>query len=327
MRRENPGPGWRPRIVVADGYTANSGDLDWAALAALGELSVFDRSGSALEAHVANADIVLTNKEPLTAELLSRLPNLRFIGVLATGTNVVDLLAARARGIPVSNVPGYSTQSVVQLVFALLFELTNRVAEHAAAARDGRWTHSGDFSFRLCSIPELAGKQLGVVGFGSIGQAVARVALALGMRVAVARRPSNRATPLPVTLLELPELFASSDVVTLHCPLTEETRDLVNAERLELMKRSAFLLNTGRGGLVDERALADALEQERIAGAGLDVLKQEPPPLHHPLLSARNCIVTPHLGWASREARQRLIDESVENVRAFLAGSPRNVVN
>jgi glycerate dehydrogenase len=327
MRSENPEPGARPRIVVADGYTTNSGDLDWGPLERLGELVVYPRLGTALEASIGDADIVLTNKEPLSGELLARLRRLRFISVLATGTNVVDLAAARARGIVVSNVPGYSTPSVVQLVFALLFELTTRTAEHAAAARDGRWTASGDFSYRVVPISEVAGKTLGIVGFGTIGRAVARAALSFGMKVAVASRPSNAHSDLPVERVELEELFAQSDVLTLHCPLSDATSDLVNAERLARMKASAFLINTGRGGLVDEPALAQALNEGRIAGAGLDVLKQEPPPSAHPLLSAKNCIVTPHLGWASREARQRLLDESVENVRSFLAGTPRNVVN
>jgi glycerate dehydrogenase len=325
MRSENPGADTRPRIVVADGYTTNSGDLDWGPLGELGELQVHDRSGSALETHIANADIVLTNKEPMPRELLERLPQLRFISVLATGTNVVDLVAARAHGVVVSNVPGYSTNAVVQLVFSLLFAFTNRVAEHGLAASDGRWSRCGDFSLRLGPISEVAGKRLGIVGFGAIGQAVARAAEAFGMKVCTVARPSNAGHA--VERLELDELFATSDVVTLHCPLTDSTRDLVNTERLARMKPSALLINTGRGGLVDEIALACALDEGQIAGAGLDVLKHEPPAEYHRLLSVKNCIVTPHLGWASVEARQRLMDESVLNVRAFLSGAPRNVVN
>jgi glycerate dehydrogenase len=312
--------------VVADGHTTNPGDLDWGALAALGELTVHDRSGPLLYERVRDADIVLTNKERFDGQMLERLPRLRFISVLATGTDVIDLDAARRRGIVVSNVPAYSTDAVAQHAFALLLALRNRVAEHAAAARDGRWSSSGDFSFRLEPISELAGKTLGIVGFGNIGQAVARIGNAFGMRIATVARPLRIEPPFSVQRLELDELFACSDVLTLHCPLTPETAQLVNRRRLASMRRSAVLLNTGRGGLVDEQALRSALDQGVIAGAGLDVLSVEPPPATHPLLDAPNCLVTPHLAWASTEARRRLIDVSAANVRAFSNGSPQNVV-
>lgn len=330
MRSEKPDSPSRPRIVVADGYTTNPGDLDWQPLAALGELHVHDRSGPALFDHVRDADVVLTNKERLDEALLARLPRLRFISVLATGTNVVDLSAARARNVVVSNVPAYSTAAVAQHVFALLLALQNRVAEHDAAVRDGRWSQSDDFSFRLGPIDELDGKTLGIVGLGNIGRAVARVGAAFGMSIAALARPGQSGSsdlPCPVRRLSREDLFAQSDVLTLHCPLSPETERLVDRESLSRMKRSALLINTGRGGLVDEPALAWAITEGVIAGAGLDVLTEEPPPSDHPLLRLPRCLVTPHLAWASTEARRRLIDVSAANVRAFLAGTPENVVN
>lgn len=321
-----PTPGTRPRIVIADGYTANPGDLDWSELEALGELTVHDRSGPLLYERVSEADVILTNKERLDRALLARLPRLRFVSVLATGTNVVDLEAARERGVVVSNVPAYSTEAVAQHAFALVLALENRVAEHAAAARDGRWSRGPDFSLRLAPIAGLAGRALGVVGTGNIGRTVLGIGHAFGMRLLAA--PRRRREPLPWSVQELPldELFSASDVLSLHCPLTSETERLVNGERLARMKPSALLINTGRGGLIDEAALASALERGVIAGAGLDVLAVEPPPSTHPLLHAPNCIVTPHIAWASTQARRRLIAVSAANVRAFLSGTPQNVV-
>lgn len=315
------------KIVVLDGYTANPGDLDWSPLATLGELTVHDRTPAALILERAvGAQAVLTNKVVLGADEMAALPELRYIGVLATGYNVVDVAAARARGIAVTNVPAYSTPSVAQHVFALLLELARGVGRHADLVRGGRWSASPDFAFWATPQVELAGLTFGIVGFGAIGRAVARIARAFDMRVLVHTRTPVPAADPDVTFVMLDELFAESDVVSLHCPLTEQTRGLVNAARLAQMKPTAWLLNTGRGPLVDEAALAAALHVGRIAGAGLDVLTLEPPPAGNPLLAAPNCIITPHLAWATRAARQRLLDTAVDNVRAFLAGTSRNRV-
>lgn len=316
------------KIVVLDGHTLNPGDLSWDELRALGECEIHPRTPPELvTARAAGAEVVLTNKVVLDAATLAALPALRYIGVLATGYNVVDTAAARARGVTVTNVPGYSTKSVAQLTFALLLELTHHVGHHAETVRAGRWSASPDFCYWDFPLVELDGRTLGVVGFGAIGREVARIAAAFGMRVlAHTRRPPNP-PPSGVEFVPLEELFACADVVSLHCPLTPETKHLVNAERLARMKPGAFLLNTGRGPLVDEAALAAALNRGELAGAGLDVLSVEPPPPNHPLLTARNCVITPHLAWASEAARRRLLREVVANLRAFLAGSPRNVVN
>lgn len=316
------------KIVVLDGHTLNPGDLSWDELRALGECEIHPRTPPELvAARAAGAEVVLTNKVALDAATLAALPELRYIGVLATGYNVVDAAAARARGVTVTNVPGYSTKSVAQLTFALLLELTHHAGHHAATVRAGRWAASADFCYWDFPLRELDGLTFGVVGFGAIGREVAGIAAAFGMRVLAHSR--RRPEPLPpgVEFVALDDLFARADVVSLHCPLTPETRHLVNAERLARMKPGAFLLNTGRGPLVDEAALAAALNGGRLAGAGLDVLSAEPPPADHPLLTARNCLITPHLAWASGAARRRLLREVAANLRAFLSGSPRNVVN
>jgi glycerate dehydrogenase len=315
------------QIVVLDGFTLNPGDLDWAELKALGRCDVYDRTPPAELLHrAAHADILLTNKTVLASADLQELPRLKYIGVLATGTNVVDLAAARARGIPVTNVPTYGTKSVAQMTFALLLELAHRVGHHAQTVHEGRWTRSADFCYWDSPLVELDGLTLGVVGFGRIGRAVADLAAAFGMKV-LACDVAAGASPPFVRLVELDTLFRESDVVSLHCPLTPQTANLVNARRLALMKPTAFLLNTSRGPLVDEPALAEALNSGRIAGAALDVLALEPPPADNPLLTARNCIITPHLAWATRAARARLMQIAVENARAFLQGKPQNVVN
>jgi glycerate dehydrogenase len=312
-----------PRIVVLDGYTLNPGDLSWAPLEELGQVELHDHSTPDLvAARSAGADILLTNKTVLSGELIRALPELRFIGVLATGYNVVDVVAAKERGIPVSNVPGYGTPSVAQAVFALLLELASHTGDHARAVAAGRWTSCRDFCFWDTPLVELAGLTLGIVGYGAIGRSVSAIAKAFGMRVVVhSRRPVEGEENVG-----LEELFSGADVVSLHCPLTPTTKGLVNAERLSRMKPSAFLINTGRGPLIDEPALADALNRGQIAGAALDVLSQEPPPAGNPLFTAKNCIITPHIAWATKAARQRLLDIAVANVRAFLAGSPQNVV-
>lgn len=315
------------KIVVLDGFTLNPGDLSWEELRALGECVIYDRTApEETLTRAAEAEIVLTNKVVLSREHIARLPRLRYISVLATGTNVVDLAAARERGIPVSNVPAYSTMSVAQATFALLLELTHHTGHHAQAVRQGRWSQCPDFSFHDFPLIELAGLTMGVIGFGSIGRAVAGIARAFGMAV-LAFNPSPKPAPEGVRFVELESLFRESDVVSLHCPLTPQTERLVNAARLALMKPTAFLLNTSRGPVVDESALAAALNEGRLAGAGLDVLSIEPPPPDNPLLRARNCLITPHYAWATAAARRRLMQVTVENVRAFLAGRPQNVVN
>ena len=314
-------------IVVLDGFTLNPGDLSWDALRALGSCEIFDRTPPAeVVARASQAEILLTNKAELSRQHLAQLPKLKFIGVLATGTNVVDLVAARERGIPVTNVPAYGTRSVAQATFALLLELANRTGHHAQTVRDGRWTQCADWCYWDSSLVELDGLTMGVVGFGRIGRAVAELAFALGMKV-LAHNPSSKPSPPSILFIPLDTLLRESDVVSLHCPLTPQTKNLVNAERLRLMKSTAFLLNTSRGPLVDESALAEALNTGQIAGAGLDVLSIEPPPADNPLLRAKNCVITPHNAWGTRAARARLLRIAVENVRAFLAGKPQNVVN
>lgn len=315
------------KIVVLDGYAANPGDLDWGPLAALGELTVHDRTPAVLTLErAARAQVLLTNKVVLGAREMAALPELRYIGVLATGFNVVDVAAARARGVVVTNVPAYSTPSVAQHVFALLLELTRGAGRHAELVRGGRWCSSPDFAFWATPQVELDGLTFGIVGFGAIGQAVARIARAFGMQVLVSTRTPKPEDWPEVTFVGLDLLFAQADVVSLHCPLTEETRGVVSTERLAAMKPTAYLINTGRGPLVDEAALAAALQAGEIAGAGLDVLSQEPPAADNPLLTAPNCVVTPHLAWATRAARARLLDTAIANVRAFLAGTPQNRV-
>ena len=314
-------------IVVLDGYTLNPGDLSWENLERLGSsCRVHDRTPAAeIVARARDADIVLTNKTPLTAETLAALPKLRYIGVLATGYNVVDTAAARRRGIPVTNIPTYGTRSVAQLTFALLLELAHHAGHHAQTVRAGRWSQNPDFCYWDHPLIELDGLTFGAIGFGRIGRAAAELARAFGLRV-MAYDPVADATRHP-ELTDLETLLRASDVVSLHCPLTPENQGLINAERLALMKPSAFLLNTARGPLVDERALADALNAGRLAGAALDVLAVEPPRPDNPLLTARNCLVTPHIAWATRAARSRLMETAVANVRAFLGGKPENVVN
>ncbi len=314
------------KIVVLDGATLNPGDLSWSELEALGECRIFPRSTPAETlVRAADAELALVNKAVLSRELIARLPALKYIGVTATGVNVVDLEAARERGIPVTNVPAYSTRSVAQATLALLLELTNGVGEHARGVRAGRWSQCPDFGYWESPLIELDGLTLGIIGLGRIGRAVAELATALGMKVIGVPRRKGAAAPIPEADLET--ALRASDVLSLHCPLTPETHQLLNAERLAWMKPAAFLLNTSRGGLIDEYALARALNEGRLAGAGLDVLSAEPPPPDHPLLTARNCIITPHHAWATLAARRRLLRVTLENLRAFLRGQPENVVN
>lgn len=323
----------RPAIVVLDGYTLNPGDLSWRAFEELGDLRVYDRTPpSEVVRRAHGAAALLTNKTVLTAQALAQLPEVRYVGVLATGYNVVDLAAARQRGIVVTNVPGYSTDFVAQHVFALLLELTNAVGAHDRAVHEGQWARCRDFTFMLGRLVELAGKTLGIVGLGAIGQRVAQIGNSFGMKVIAAQRttgngPGPQEAGPHVPRLPMDELFMAADVLTLHCPLTEQTRHLVSEQRLALMRPTAFLINTGRGGLVDEAALAAALRAGRLAGAAVDVLSTEPPPPDNPLLSAPRCIITPHIAWRSMEARQRLMDQAAANLQNFLAGRPVNVIS
>ncbi len=316
------------KIVVLDGYATNPGDLSWDGLAEFGKLTVYDRTPAELTVErAAGAEVLITNKVFIGAAEMTALPDMVYIGIQATGVNVVDLDAARQHDIAVTNVPAYSTASVAQHVFALLLELVRGVGRHNERVRQGAWTNCPDFAFQETPQIELADKVFGIVGFGDIGQATAKIAAAFGMRVLVhTRTPDPHAFP-DIHYVELDQLFAEADVVSLSCPLTAETEKLINAEHLARMKASAYLINTGRGLLVDEAALADALRNGEIAGAGLDVLSQEPPPADNPLLDAPNCFITPHLAWATRAARQRLINELVANLRAFLAGESRNRVD
>ena len=316
------------RIVVLDGYTLNPGDLNWTSLENLGELQVYDRTpAEEIVRRSAGAHILLTNKTPLRADTLSQLPDLRFIGVLATGYDIVDTQAARERGISVSNIPTYGTYSVAQYAIALTLELCHHVGAHDADVRAGGWTRRAEWSYHLHPLVELEGKTMGLIGYGRIGRQTGVIARAFGMRV-IASDPSLESAPDPdVEAMSVEDVLRNSDVVSLHCPLTPSTRNLINRDRLQLMRPSALLINTARGPLIDEHALTDALNEGRLAGAALDVLPVEPPSGPGPLFSARNCILTPHIAWATKEARSRLMATAVENVRAFLTGNPLNVVN
>ena len=312
------------KIIVLDGHALNPGDLDWGPL---GASEIFPRTAVGdVVVRASGAEVVITNKVVLGRTEIAALPALRYIGVTATGFNVVDIDAARERGIVVTNVPAYGTRSVAQHVFALLLELTQNVGGHSQGARGGKWAGAADWCYWDRPLVELDGLTLGIVGFGRIGAAVAEIGRAFGMKV-IATPPRSRPLPPDVGSATMDELFSRSDVVTLHCPLTSETRELVNAARLRLMKKSAFLINTARGPLIDEAELAVALNEGWIAGAALDVLSTEPPSAGNPLLTAANCIITPHQAWATRAARARLMDVTIANVRAFIAGKPQNVVS
>jgi glycerate dehydrogenase len=314
------------RIVVLDGHVLNPGDLSWGELQALGPCEIFPRTPpEQVVARALDAGIILVNKVEIRRETMARLPRLKYVGVLATGYDCVDVDAARQRRIVVANVPAYGTDSVAQMVFAHLLNLAQHVGDHARSVAAGGWTQSTDWCYWGQPLVELAGRTMGIVGLGRIGRATARLALAFGMEVLA----FDVAPPAmeKVAAVDLDTLFRRSDAVSLHCPLTPETRRLVNVGRLATMQRTAVLINTSRGALVDEQALADALNAEQIAGAGLDVLAVEPPPAGHPLLTAKHCYVTPHIAWATRSARQRLLNIAVANVRGFLLGRPQNVVD
>ena len=314
------------KIVVLDGYGLNPGDLSWDDFEQIGQLTVYDRTpADKVVERACGAQAVITNKTPITDADMEALPDLKYIGVLATGYNIVDTAAAARRGIAVSNIPAYSTMSVAQMVFSLLLAITNRVEHYTDQNRRGRWASNPDFCYWDHPLIELAGKRMGIVGFGNTGSATARIALALGMTPVVYTSKSSLPDGMEKAT-DLDSLFAGCDVVSLHCPLTDTTRHMVDARRLRLMKRSAILINTGRGPLVDEEALALALDDETIYAAGLDVLASEPPRKDNPLLTARNCFITPHIAWATFEARQRLMGIAADNLRAFIAGKPQNLV-
>ncbi len=317
------------KLICLDGATLYSvDDARWGRLSEFADVEIYDNTPADMVVERAcDAELLLTNKVPVGAAEIAALPSLRYIGVLATGYNIVDTEAARAAGITVCNIPAYSTASVAQHVFSLLLGITGRVERYAAEVSQGSWSRCKDFTYRNGEWHELAGKTMGIVGYGNIGSAVARIAEAMGMNVAVATSKPQSALPQGFVKLSVDDLFATADVVSLHCPLTPDTRGMADARRLAMMKPSAILINTARGPLVDEAALADALNEGRIAAAGLDVLSTEPADAACPLPGARNCFITPHVAWASVEARQRLLDITVENIRAFIAGAPVNVVN
>lgn len=322
------------KIVVLDGQALNPGDLSWDRLKKLGELTVYDRTPydkSRVEniiERVGDAEIVLTNKTPLRREAIAKMPNLKYIGVLATGYNIVDIDAAKEAGVLVANVPAYGTSAVAQMVFAFLLEMCHHVWEHSEEVKKGTWTNNTDWCFWNYPLIELAGKTMGIIGFGRIGQATAKIAQALGMNV-LAYNP-NENKKLENDMLryaELDELFANSDVISLHCPLFESTRGIINKDSIAKMKDGAMLINTSRGPLVVEEDLAEALNSGKLSGAAVDVVSKEPIEMDNPLLNAKNCIITPHIAWAPKESRQRLMDIAVDNLEKFLSGNPVNVVN
>lgn len=315
------------KIVVLDGYGLNPGDLSWESMQTLGELEVFDRTSPAeLHQRASDAEALITNKTIISAEDMKALPQLKYIGVLATGYNVVDIDAAKALGIVVTNIPAYSTRSVAQMVFAHLLNITQRVGHYADENNKGRWTNNADFCYWDTPLVELDGKKIGIIGYGNIGQAVAAIATALGMKVYVYSSKPQFLLPQGVQRMSIDEIFQECDVVSLHCPLTDDTNGMVNSTRLNSMKSSAILINTGRGPLVNEQDLADALNNGVIAAAGLDVLSTEPPRKDNPLLTAKNCFITPHIAWATKEARIRLMNIAVNNLKSYIGGSIINNV-
>jgi glycerate dehydrogenase len=315
------------KIVILDGYTLNPGDLSWDGMKELGECAIYDRTPPEKTVERAkDAEAVFTNKVLFNREVISKLPGLKYIGVLATGYNVVDLDAATQAGIVVTNIPAYSTASVAQMVFSHMLHVVQNVSKHARSVKNGDWANSIDFSYHLTPQTELAGKTLGIIGFGQIGQAVAKIGLAFGMNVIFHNR-SKKDTNLDARRVDLDALLAESDFISINCPLTDKNAGFINQAAIDKMKTSAILINTGRGPLINETDLAEALNNGRIAGAGLDVLSTEPPQPDNPLLSAKNCYITPHIAWATTEARERLIKTATENLKAFLDEKPQNKVN
>ena len=315
------------KIVVLDGYCLNPGDLSWEDMATLGDLQVYDRtSPKDLLGRAQGAEVLITNKTLITGNDIEALPQLKYIGVLATGYNVVDIESAKKKGIVVTNIPAYSTNSVAQMVFAHILNITQRVGHYACMNRQGKWSDNADFCYWDTDLIELNDKWMGIVGFGNIGQATARIALSFGMKVGVFTSKDQSELPEGIVKMSLDEVFKTCDVVSLHCPLTPSTQEMVNAERLSKMKKNAILINTGRGPLINEQDLADALNEGRIAAAGLDVLSVEPSVEGNPLLTARNCFITPHIAWATLEARTRLMEIAVQNLKSYQKGQIVNNV-
>lgn len=317
------------KIVILDGYALNPGDMSWSSIEQIGELVVYDRTPEEkIIERIDNAEIILTNKVVLTKEILQKTPSVKYIGVTATGYNVVDTTAAKELGIIVTNVPAYSTDSVAQLAFAFILEFCHHIGEHNTLVHNGEWTNNADFTFWKYPLVELAGKTLGLIGFGAIGQATARIASAFGMNVIIYNRTKRLELETDkIKFAELDEVFSQSDFISLHCPLTEQTKGLINKESIIKMKDGAFLINTSRGPVLVEQDVADALNSGKLAGVGVDVVSIEPIQEDNPLLKAKNCIITPHFAWAPREARTRLMDTITKNIKAFMENKPINVVN
>ena len=315
------------KICVLDGYAANPGDLSWEGLKSLGECIIYDRTApEELLEHAADAEAILTNKVVIGAEHMDALPNLKYIGILATGYNVVDIAAAQQRGIIVTNIPAYSTASVAQMVFAHILNITTQVQHHSEEVHKGRWSNNADFCFWDTPLTELRDKKIGLIGLGHTGYTTARIAIGFGMKVYAVTSKSHFQLPPEIKKMEIDELFSECDVVSLHCPLTPDTFELVNERRLSMMKPTAILINTGRGALINEQDLANALNNGKLYAAGIDVLSSEPPHADNPLLSAKNCYITPHIAWATYESRERLMNIAISNLQAYISGNPENVI-
>lgn len=316
------------KIVILDGYTTNPGDIDWTPLLSLGDVTIYDRTSEAeIVERAKDAEVVLTNKVPISGDIMEKLPQLKYIGVMATGFNIIDLKAASEHNIVVTNVKGYSTNAVAQHTFALLLALKNRIETHSVKVQEGGWAQSKDFTFRATPLLEVHGKTMGLLGLGDIGSAVAKIAQAMGMKVIAYRKNPSKTQDSTIEMVDLDTLFKESDILSLHVPLNEETEGIINAENLRKMKKTSYLINTARGGLIVEKDLAEALKNRVITAAGLDVLSQEPPQENHPLIGLDNCIITPHIAWSMQETRQRLINLLSENIKAYHEGAPINQVN
>jgi len=319
----------KAKIVILDGYVENPGDLSWDGIEALGEVTLYDRGPNdddEIIRRIGDADILVANKTPISRKVIES-TKLKFITILATGYNVIDIQAAKERAIPVANVPGYGTASVAQFAIALLLEICSRVAHHSEAVHQGRWESCPDWTFWDYPLIELAGKTMGIIGFGSIGQSVGRIAKAFGMRVITHSRTVKEEGKLIAEYVDLDTLLHESDVISLHCPLFPETKEIIRRENIDKMKTGVIIINNSRGGLVVEQDLADALNSGKVAAAGLDVVSEEPIKASNPLLNARNCFITPHISWAPKESRQRIMDATVKNIQSYLDGAPINVVN